>query len=64
MYGKLNEESKWCPDWKSLGTALFFEAPKNYQGFFYYEPLKIAGPRTGFQTAPARPQEGLARGMA
>jgi hypothetical protein len=24
-----------------LGTALFFDDPKNNQGFFYYGPLKI-----------------------
>ncbi|NDV45344.1 hypothetical protein [Flagellimonas sediminis] len=40
-YGKLSDCRRWCPDWKSLGPALFFDAPKNNQGFFYYRPLKI-----------------------
>ncbi|MBW8244089.1 hypothetical protein K1F50_14870 [Muricauda oceani] len=40
-YGKLSECRRWCPDGKSLGTALFFDAPKNNEGFFYYGPLKI-----------------------
>ena len=40
-YGKLSECSPWCPDWKAPGTALFFDAPKNNQGFFYYGTLKI-----------------------
>jgi hypothetical protein len=35
VYGKLSDRGRWCPDWKSLGTALFFDAPKNNQGFFY-----------------------------
>lgn len=40
-YGKLSECRRWCPDWKALGTALFFDAPKNNKGFFYYGPLKM-----------------------
>ncbi|MFC4218992.1 hypothetical protein [Flagellimonas marina] len=35
VYGKLNDRRQWCPDWKSLGTALFFDVPKNNKGFFY-----------------------------
>ena len=34
-YGKLSDQRRWCPDRKSLGTALFFDDPKNNQGFFY-----------------------------
>jgi len=41
VYGKLSDRGRWCPDWKSLGTAPFFDAPKNNQGFFYYGTLKI-----------------------
>ena len=41
VYGKLSDRRQWCPDWKSLGPALFFDAPKNNQGFFYYGTLKI-----------------------
>jgi len=40
-YGKLSDRGRWCPDRKSLGPALFFDAPKNNQGFFYYGTLKI-----------------------
>ncbi|MCR9229158.1 MAG: hypothetical protein NXH90_17190 [Flavobacteriaceae bacterium] len=59
-YGKLSDCGRWCPNGKSLGTALFFDAPKNNQGFFYYRTLKICWASRRIQASQANQQEGFA----
>lgn len=47
---------------KSLGPALFFDAPKNNQGFFYYGTLKICVADGRIYILPQQPpQEGFAK---
>jgi len=60
-YGKLSDCRRWRPYRKSLGPALFFDAPKNNRGFFYYRPLKICRDDIGVRSLAGNPKEGLTR---